>query len=166
VGEQVRVVFTKFDGRLHWHARLARLGEDEHGVWLGATAGTAWQRGDEPPVTLAPHVMLVPRAGWWVAAFNAAPAKYDMYIDLSSVPVWSGADEVTMVDLDLDVIRQRHDGAVRLLDEDEFADHQVAFGYPETIVRSVTDTAHWLLAQVSVAEPFTGVYHSWLARVS
>lgn len=165
MGRPVRVVFTKYDGRLHWHAWLHRLGEDEHGVWLAAPTGTLWQRGSEPVVALPPSVTLIPRECWWVAAFNAPPAKYEIYIDLSTVPVWSG-DEVTMVDLDLDVVRYRGNGSVRLLDEDEFAEHRVQLGYPESIVRNVTQTAQQLLADVAAAEPFAAAYRPWLAQVS
>jgi protein associated with RNAse G/E len=132
-------------------------------VWLGAPSGTVWQRGSEPGVALPPSVTLIPRDSW-VAAFNAAPAKYEMYIDLSTVPVWSG-DQVTMVDLDLDVVRYRADGAVRLLDEDEFAEHRVQLGYPETVVHTVTQTARQLLTDVVVAEPFTAAYRPWLSQV-
>jgi hypothetical protein len=165
MGRPVRVVFTKYDGRLHWHAWLRRLGEDEHGVWLAAPSGTLWQRGSEPAVALPASVTLIPREHWWVAAFNAPPAKYDIYVDLSTVPVWSGG-EVTMIDLDLDVVRHRGDGTVRLLDEDEFAEHRVRLGYPETIVRNVTQTAQELMSDVVTVEPFTAAYRSWLARVS
>jgi protein associated with RNAse G/E len=161
----VRVVFTKYDGRLHWHAWLDRLGEDEHGVWLGSPNGTVWQRGAEPPVRLPPSVTLVPPGAGWVAAFNAAPAKYEMYVDLCSLPVWTG-DEVTMVDLDLDVVRYRANGAVRLLDEDEFVAHQAQFAYPSDLVRTVTETARRLLDDVAGAEPFAAAYRPWLARVS
>ena len=164
MGGNVRLVFTKYDGRLHWHARLRRLGEDEHGVWLGAPTGTWWQRGAEPRVTMAASVTLVPRDAWWVASFNAEPSKYEMYIDLTSVPVWDG-DEVTMIDLDLDVVRVRQDGAVLLLDEDEFVEHQALFGYPEAVVRHVRDAAHELLAAVARVEPFTAAYRPWLARI-
>lgn len=164
MGRRVRVVFTKYDGRLHWHAWLRRLGEDEHGVWLAAPSGTVWQRGSEPVVSLPPSVTLFPRDAWWVATFNNPPAKYEMYVDLSTVPVWS-RDEVTMIDLDLDVVRYRGDGTVRLLDEDEFAEHQRQFGYPEALVRSVTETAQRLLTDVVAAEPFTAAYRPWLAQV-
>ena len=87
-----------------------------------------------------------------------------MYVDLTSVPVWDG-DEVTMVDLDLDVVRVRQDGTVRLLDEDEFAEHQELFGYPEAVVHQVSQTARHLLAQVAVSEPFTAAYRAWLAQI-
>ena len=164
-GKKVRLVFTKYDGRLHWHAWLTFLGEDEHGVWLAAPTGTVWQRGSEPQVQLPASVTLIPRDVWWVASFNTAPAKFDAYIDLTSVAVWNG-DEVTMIDLDLDVVRYRGDGAVRLLDEDEFAEHRVAFGYPETVVASVTDTARRLISDVVTAEPFAAAYRPWLAQVT
>jgi hypothetical protein len=165
VGRRVRVVFTKYDGRLHWHAWLPWLGEDEHGVWLGSPTGTVWQRGSEPGVAQPPSVVLIPRERWWVAYFNAPPRKYEVYVDISTAPVWSG-DEVTMVDLDLDVVRYRGDGSVRLLDEDEFAEHRVRLGYPEALVRTVTETAQRLLTDVASAEPFTAAYRSWLGRVS
>jgi protein associated with RNAse G/E len=160
----VRVVMTKYDGRLHWHATLQRLGEDEHGTWLGAPQGTLWQRGAEPPVSLPPHVLLVPRGLWWLAAFNAEPAPLITYVDVCTVPIWSG-DEVTMIDLDLDVVRDRVGDTVRLLDEDEFAEHRALFGYPDTVVSRAVQTAQALMAQVGAAEPFTAAYLPWLARV-
>jgi protein associated with RNAse G/E len=165
VGEKVRLVFTKYDGRLHWHAWLTRLGEDEHGVWLAAPTGTVWQRGSEPVVQLPASVTLIPRDVWWVASFNVEPAKFEAYVDLTSVAVWHG-DEVTMIDLDLDVVRYRGDGAVRLLDEDEFVAHRLLFGYPDTLVHSVTETAGRLMSDVVAAEPFAGAYRRWLAQVS
>ncbi|HET6636952.1 MAG TPA: DUF402 domain-containing protein, partial [Streptomyces sp.] len=44
----VRVTVRKFDGSLHWHHTMTLLGEDEHGVWLGAPIGTVYGKG---PVT-------------------------------------------------------------------------------------------------------------------
>jgi protein associated with RNAse G/E len=164
-GGKVRVVFTKYDGRLHWHARLDRLGEDEHGVWLGSPRGTIWQRG-ESDVLMDDlcNVTLIPRDAWWVASFNLGHRKHEIYIDLSTVPVWHG-DEVTMVDLDLDVVRLVGSGVAKLLDEDEFAEHRVLFGYPEDVVRAVSQTAATLMTQVIGAEPFVAAYRPWLAQV-
>ena len=50
------------------------------------------------------------------------------------MPVWDGG-LVTAVDLDLDVIR-RFDGTWYVDDEDEFAEHQVSYGYPPELVAS------------------------------
>ncbi len=163
----VRVVARKFDGRLHWHAVMRRLGEDRHGVWLGATRHTPWRRGTEPAVFIpATHVVLIPYEGEWVAAFNAAPHRTELYIDVSDRPVWHGTAEVVSVDLDLDVVRRRADGEVLLLDEDEFAEHTVAYGYPDEVVAGALRTAEELLAAVrDKREPFGDAAQAWLAKM-
>jgi protein associated with RNAse G/E len=164
--DPVRVVFTKFDGSLHWHAWLERLGEDEHGVWLGAPVGTAWQKGDETPVVFAhAHVSLFPRDAWWVANFNAAPADLEVYCDITDVPVWSAPDVVTMVDLDLDVIRIRGTSEIRVIDEDEFAEHQVRYDYPRPVVDRARAAADWLAGAVATREPFRTAYRGWLSTM-
>ena len=56
----------------------------------------------------------------------AEHTRYEVYIDMSTVPVWDG-DTMTAIDLDLDVVRL-WDGTVEILDEDEFAEHQVTLG--------------------------------------
>jgi len=55
-----------------------------------------------------------------------------VYVDMTTPPVWDGTS-VRAVDLDLDVIEEP-DGRVWVDDEDEFAEHQVAYGYPQEIV--------------------------------
>src|SRR5204862_8172268 len=66
--KRVRVVWRKFDGSLHWNYETDLLGEDEHGVWLGAPTGTPVQKGTTRtgPVE-SPHVLLLPRQAWWTA---------------------------------------------------------------------------------------------------
>ena len=165
--DEVRVVFRKYDDSLHWHAKMHRLGEDEHGVWLGAPVGTRWQRNDEQPVTMNhAHVSLFPRDAWWVASFNSVPAELDVYVDITDAPVWPHAHEVTMVDLDLDVIRIRATRAVEVVDEDEFAVHQVRYAYPDDVVRRARDAADHLAAVINSSEPFAGAYRPWLALVA
>jgi uncharacterized protein len=163
----VRVVFTKYDGSLHWHHTARQLGEDEHGTWLGAPAGTPIQRGSEPPVVLEqPWVQLIPAGRWWTAAFNGVPAATELYCDITTEPRWLSPGEVTMVDLDLDVLRMRADGRVLLLDEDEFAEHQVRYRYPAEVIRRAEQSAAWLLATVRAgAEPFGTGYRRWLDRM-
>jgi protein associated with RNAse G/E len=74
-GEEVRVVVRKFDGSLHRHHRMVRLGEDEHGVRLGAPVGTIYDKGERSGVyaTEERRVMLFPRDAWWTALFQEAP---------------------------------------------------------------------------------------------
>jgi uncharacterized protein len=161
---RVRVVYTKYDGSLHWHHPMRHLGEDEHGVWLGAPAGTSTRRGSEPPVLLdSPFVQLFPHGQWWSATFSGEPAGTDIYCDVGTPPRWVGPGEVTMVDLDLDVLRRRADQQVLLVDEDEFAEHQVRFSYPAEVVQAAEEAAAWLFRSVSaLTEPFATRYLAWL----
>jgi protein associated with RNAse G/E len=163
----VRVVYTKFDGSLHWHMTARYLGEDEFGIWLGTGAGGQIQRGYEPPTTLdEPWVELIPAGQWWTATFNAAPAKTEIYCDIGTPPQWPGAGEVTMADLDLDVVKRRADQQVLIVDQDEFAEHQVRYQYPPDVISEAERAAAWLLDQISSgAEPFASRYHAWLDLV-
>ena len=160
--EPVRVVFRKWDGRLHWHFWLRLLGEDDHGVWLAGPPGTVLQRGGEA----AKHetdgfVMLVPRADSWTAIWNVDDDP-EVYVDVTTLPEWS-RDSVAAVDLDLDVVRYR-DGTVALLDEDEFEEHRLVFGYPPTVADAAVATAHSLLDAVAHrVEPFDAAPSRWLA---
>jgi protein associated with RNAse G/E len=162
--EVVRVEYTKYDGSPHRGYPALRLGEDEHGVWLGvpqATFDAAQFKYSEP------YVLLVPRHAWWTAMFNAPPRRTEIYCDIATPAHWPGVDHVRLADLDLDVRRRRATGQVELLDEDEFAEHQLRFGYPPEVVTNAWAAARWLLdALDNGAQPFAGSYHKWLDQVT
>lgn len=162
----VHVVYSKYDGSLHWNMRGDRLGEDEYGVWVGLPPKTQARRGYEPPVTWPdPAVVLFPRDSWWVATFNAAPAKTELYCDISTVPEWQDGT-VSMIDLDLDVFRRRG-GPVQIDDEDEFAEHQIRYGYPLEVITAAQRSCDMLADAVrNGAEPFAARYRHWLSRVT
>jgi len=107
--------------------------------------------------------LLVPRDQPFIASFNGTGNDTcDIYVDMTTVPVWEGAT-VRAVDLDLDVIRLL-DGSVVIDDEDEFAEHQVRYGYPQDIInlaqRSCDDVAAGVRAGV---EPWASDGHRWVA---
>ena len=161
---EVRVSFTKWGGRRHWEFTLEELGADGFGHWLGGRAGIPLQRGDEEPIE-QPHdvVMLVPSVGCWTAYWNSAPSVIELYIDVTTLPVWAPGS-LKAVDLDLDVARFR-DGRVELLDEDEFDEHQLRYGYPADVIEQARRTADELMDAVrSRAEPFDAAGERWLAR--
>jgi uncharacterized protein len=162
----MRVVFRKYDGSLHWHHEALLLGEDEHGVWVGCHAGAKGAKGDGPLVTWpTPFVLLFPREAWWVALFNTEEHSSAVYVDVTTVPEWQD-DEVSMVDLDLDVVK-RQTGEVYLDDVDEFSEHQLRYGYPPDVVTMAEETARMLMRAVADgAVPFDGDTHArWLAEV-
>lgn len=160
----VRVVYRKYDERLHWHQWMEYLGEDQYGLWLGARPNSVSQRGSEPEVSQPQaYVQLFPRDRWFTALFNDEPRSTEIYCDVTT-PVEFSDDVVTMVDLDLDVIRKR-DGLVIVDDEDEFAEHQVQFGYPPEVIAQAQATCDWLVIAVTSEEPFLTVYKTYLDKV-
>lgn len=168
----MRVVFRKWGDLPHWEYDALRLGDDEHGTWLGATAGTLLARPGASFSSPQHFVSLVPHGQPFVATFYAPVAVtgeasvVDVYVDITTVPQWSD-DRVCMVDLDLDVVRARS-GRVWIDDEDEFADHRVRFGYPADVVRLAARTCDRVHAAVTTGEPpYDGVVAArWLSRLS
>lgn len=167
MSELIRLTFRKYDGSLHWHSTLRRLGEDEHGLWLGWGANHSMARGDEPPITLEqPYVQLMRREDWWCGSFNAAPRRTEVYCDITTVAQWTAPDEISLIDLDLDVLRFRDGSAPLIDDEDEFLEHQVRYAYPPEVIAAARATADALLESVRAdEEPFKSAYHRWLALV-
>jgi uncharacterized protein len=161
--EVVRVDYHKYDGSPHRGYPALRLGEDVHGVWLGVSPRYF------PAAEfkyLEPYTLLLPRDAWWTAMFIAAPRRTEIYCDIASPARWVDATTVHVVDLDLDVRRRRASGLVELLDEDEFAEHSVRFGYPDDVRERAWAAARYLVTALGDGtQPFAGEYHEWLDRV-
>jgi protein associated with RNAse G/E len=140
------------------------LGQDDYGIWLGTGPGLRARRGSEPPIVVShAHVKLLPEGSWWTATFNAEPASTEIYCDVTTPPRWPDPGQVTMADLDLDVLRLRAEQQVLIVDEDEFAEHHVRYGYPADVVSRASHAADWLQAAISAeAEPFASAYRTWL----
>ena len=141
VGDPVRIEMTKWGDRPHWHIpralarqrRARRLGRHPRRHPDGpARAG---RRVEEQPGRAGPAGRRrrlrarvgrhVPRAG--VPAGPVGVRRHDHPAGLGRRTV------LRAVDLDLDVVRGT-DGPLVVDDEDEFAEHQVALGYPPEVV--------------------------------
>ncbi|HJR93189.1 MAG TPA: DUF402 domain-containing protein [Acidimicrobiia bacterium] len=168
MGRQVTVQYYKYSDAVHWRHELVWLGEDAHGTWLAGPVGTVVQRGSEPPVQMRrAFVQLITPDRWWTALFNGPGDGNDMpvYVDVTTVARRVGDERVELVDLDLDVV-QRRDGSVYVDDEDEFEDHRVIFGYPESMVASARGAAARLVLDIQKgAPPFDGTGAAWLGRI-
>jgi len=175
VTDAVRVFTTKWGGRPHWEFDALLLGEDEHGTWLGLPVGTHFSRPGAEFSAGNPQVTLAPPDRWWVATFHGEGerkgwpdldgAALDVYVDVATPAVWNGAT-VTCTDLDLDVVRGVN-GLVIVDDEDEFAEHQVAYGYPVEVIAAAEAARAELLDLVgSSAPPFDDATPArWLERL-
>lgn len=161
----VTVQYYKYPRTLHWRHQLVRLGEDDHGVWLGGPAGTVEQRGMEEPMPIGhPFVQLVPEGTWWSAFFFHA-GRAEIYVDVVTSAIWPSPERVEMIDLDLDVIRLR-DGTVFVDDEDEFEEHRVSLGYPPKMADTARSTAARLVLDLEAERPpFDRSWERWLVEV-
>ena len=104
---------------------------------------------------------------WWMCTWMWGNPSIDieLYVDIVHPPVWTSDECLTVVDLDLDVIRYQ-DGRVVLDDEDEFAEHSVALSYPPAVVASAREIATDLVAAVTErTPPFTRPPDRWARAV-
>ncbi|GAB3022827.1 hypothetical protein GCM10011376_28530 [Nocardioides flavus (ex Wang et al. 2016)] len=181
-GTQIRCEMTKWGERPHWQFAGIYLGADRHGDWVGFPQGTHNQRPGYEFHSEVDCVTLVPAHGWYAATFHAPGIWCDLYIDVATPGRWDGT-VLRAVDLDLDVIRMSPEpptfvgsapqnraagpGEVFVDDEDEFAEHQVAFGYPADIVGSAQASCDELVRAVRAGlAPYDGTHQRWLAELS
>jgi protein associated with RNAse G/E len=174
-GTPVRCQTRKWPDQPHWSFDGFYLGEDEHGDWLGFPAGTHNSRPGYAFDSEVDSVTLAPPDAWWIATFHAPGIWCDLYIDICTPVEW-GSHVARCVDLDLDVIRmstapqaslppgkKAGPGELFIDDEDEFAEHQVAYGYPADVITRARAAADAVTAQVEAASgPFAGVADAWI----
>jgi hypothetical protein len=180
-GTPIRCEMTKWGDRRHWHFDGLYLGSDEHGEWLGFPRGTHNHRPGYEFHSEVDAVTLVPRGGWYAATFHAPGIWCDLYVDMTTPGEWDG-HVLRAVDLDLDVIRMSPEapvsrrsapqnlsagpGEVFVDDEDEFAEHQVAYGYPAEVVRAARAACDHVLADaVARRAPYDGSHRRWLEEL-
>lgn len=178
-GARVRCEISKFGDRPHWEYDATVLGSDEYGEWLGFPAGTHYSRPGHSFVSDRCHVGLVPAPvdgvpPWHLATFWSAPGDLwpvlgdsgvEVYIDVTTPAVWHGR-VLRAVDLDLDVVRG-FNGKVIIDDEDEFLEHQRAFGYPAEVIAAARASADELKVAVEAsAAPYDGRHLAWLKELS
>lgn len=164
----VRVLTRKWPDNPHWEFDAVRLGVDAHGHWVGVPKGTWLSKPDKGFTAWADHVVLLPHDGWWVATIYGTDQDrpVDFYVDMATP--WSFSEdesEIRCVDLDLDVIRDTN-GRVWIDDEDEFAAHQVAFGYPADVIAAAKASCEEVYESMSAREaPFDGVAARWIEKL-
>jgi hypothetical protein len=165
----VQVRYGKWGGGRHYEFSMSWLAEDEHGVWLGAPAGTTIRRpGAEFPASTEWVTCFARAAGWTASFYPREQHDIAAYVDITTPPSWSrhedgGLAVVSMVDLDLDVVLLV-DGELMIDDEDEFDEHRHSLGYPAEIVTLAKSTTTAVFdAVASGAEPFRSVGHTRLA---
>ncbi|MEV0899287.1 DUF402 domain-containing protein [Actinoplanes sp. NPDC049802] len=166
--DRVELVLRKYDGRPHRSVTGLLLGDDEHGTWVGTPKGsTVHFSYGASPVEHTRHdaVRLIPHGAWWMAMFLAEPSDQEIYCDVTT-PAVRSPGRITVIDLDIDVMRFRRGGQVLTEDEDEFEHHRREFGYPpEVVTRATAAAAHLHDALTRADEPFGTHAATWMTRL-
>ncbi|MBK5223364.1 MAG: DUF402 domain-containing protein [Acidimicrobiia bacterium] len=151
----------------HYRHQAWPLGKDEFGTWFELKVGYPVYRGEELLFhgTSGGLMLLRPGDAPWMAWFPAH-GRFELYVDIVTPPVVHDDGSITMVDLDFDVIRTL-DGTVELVDEDEFVEHQVRYGYPPDIIEAALTASAQVFEAVQRGEPpFDGAAaRAWAARI-
>ena len=161
---RVTVQFLKNPDHLHWGFDTWYLGEDEWGDWMAAPKGTVrWKGRESFSPTRQDAVFCAPRDQWWHLHYEGPGAReYISFIDIVSPIRWISENRYEMIDLDLDVALHQ-DGTIEIQDEDEFAVHQVKYGYnSEMIEGAIAETSRIVTALKNREEPFFDVAQGWL----
>ena len=177
-GTPIRCEMTKWGDRPHWRFEGIYLGADEHGEWLGFPRCTHNTRPGFEFNSDVDAVTLVPTGGWYAATFHAPGIWCAIYIDITTPGRWDG-DVLRAVDLDLDVIKMSPEhlsdplewmagpGETFVNDEDEFAEHRVAYNYPEGVVTAAQASCDELKAAVRAGvAPYDGTHQRWLDELT
>jgi hypothetical protein len=136
--------------KISWDARV--VAQDEFGTWLHCPKGAQHRRDDGAVITLpCDAIQLLPARGWW-AAWWWADEQW-VSVDVSTPPEKHGSTW-RYVDLELDFALLA-DGAVHLVDQEEFDEAVNAGRIPQDVARDATNSATSLMAALTVRqEPF------------
>lgn len=167
---EVWIERRKYPDSPHYGVIGTVLGEDDHGVWVGANPGSTVVMPDGTE-RIGERTVLwcVPRDDWFLLHVLADHPEVELYIDICTPAVWSERGART-IDLDLDIVvwTPARGGQIELVDEDEFAEHQVTLGYPESLIAQARAAADDVLARVQVgAGPFSlDAAQPWFDRLA
>lgn len=150
-------VNEKWGGLPHYRSVVEVIGKDEFGTWCWRPAGRPIYKGDKLAFTGAyDTIVLAPPEDWWTLSWPFGHPRMTLYVNIGTPVVWEDSRFVS-TDLDLDVIKLL-DGTALIVDQDEFEEHQVLYGYPDDIIQRTRKASEDALAMtVDGVAPFDGV---------
>jgi protein associated with RNAse G/E len=161
-GTRVPVAATKYDGSMHYRYDCMVVADEGDQLLAFVPAGTLLHsyRGRR---RTARHFLRVhdTEHHWNLEVMwepDWRPNKHS--VNIARPSSWD-AGTLRFVDLDLD-ISWWADGRVLLLDEDEFAEHRVRFGYPPVVVQRAWEAVDEVRSLISTrTPPFDGALYAW-----
>jgi protein associated with RNAse G/E len=161
--KNVSVHSTKYDGSLHYRYNTTLVHEEANALMLYMQPGTPIESYRGSMIAEYHNLQIY----WSDRRYNLHVSWYaewrplNHYVNVATPAVWNDGT-LNFIDLDLDVIWRSSTGEVILDDEDEFALHQVHFGYPSHLIEQSLRSSlevRQLIAQRSY--PFDGSLHAW-----
>jgi hypothetical protein len=171
-GELVVMRNRKWNGEPHWVVPGDYLGEDRFGHWISQPTGSFVAKPAVAFYAASDALVMIPHDGHHVVTFfdELHPKKVEIYVDIVSDIRWQqlaagSGYEVTLIDMDLDVIRTFDERGTWIDDEDEFAEHQVVMNYPDWAVSAAQSECNRIYSAVKDrVPPFDGTADDWFRK--
>lgn len=154
---------TKYDGSLHYRYAASQVRAEQNLLMIYVPPGVAVDCYRGQMATRYHSLEL-----YWSDLYYNLTVIWEAdwrpkmhYVNIATPSTWHDGT-LRFVDLDLDVIWRPDDGLAVLDDEDEFAQHQVRYGYPADLIARVwqsSDEVRDLIARR--VYPFDGSLHGW-----
>ncbi|GLX65750.1 DUF402 domain-containing protein [Paenibacillus glycanilyticus] len=101
---------------------------------------------------------------WFTVSAGIVDGQINEYYCNINMPAVKNGNEISFIDLDLDLVQRG--GKWMVIDEDEFAENAGKFGYPEQLIRQVREELAALEARVAAREfPFDGTIERLMAQI-
>jgi protein associated with RNAse G/E len=154
---------TKYDGSLHYRYQARVVREEPNLLVLYGAPGTPLDsyRGQFPAANHTLEFYWSDRRYNLSVNWHADWQPRTHYINIATPATWPNGT-LHFIDLDLDVIWRAATGEVILDDEDEFALHQVRFGYPADLIAQAWRASEEVRTMIAERTyPFDGSLHAW-----
>jgi protein associated with RNAse G/E len=154
---------TKYDGSLHYRYPLTVVREEPNLLMLYGPPGTVCEsyRGQLLASYHSLELYWSDRFYNLTVMWHADWRPRNHYVNIATPATWHDGT-LRFIDLDLDVIWRADTGEVILDDEDEFALHQVRFGYPSELIAQAQRSGEEVREMIARRSyPFDGSLHAW-----
>jgi protein associated with RNAse G/E len=159
----IAVHSTKYDGSLHYRypSTLVRAEQNLLMLYIGPGTPVESYRGSMIGENHSLQLYWTDRHYNLHVSWYADWRPRIHYVNVATPATWHDGT-LRFVDLDLDVIWRAATGEVILDDEDEFAEHQVRFGYPADLIARARDSGDEVREMIARRiYPFDGSLHAW-----
>ncbi|MBB3112544.1 hypothetical protein FHS18_004645 [Paenibacillus phyllosphaerae] len=163
---KITIQALKYGDRLHYEWETQLLERTDTHVFVLAERGRKLHHYTKQKVFTIDRwtIEFFSSAYWFTVSADVRDGNIVHYYCNINEPAIIAENAVSFVDLDLDLLGE--DGQWRVVDEDEFERHSIAFGYPEALIaRARSELAGLQLRIAQRRFPFDGTLERLAAQV-